>query len=65
MSVSGLCSVCEARQASHSCDNCGALVCEEHYDESRGFCAECASAGGGKRVSEPDSDDLLGDGVNR
>jgi hypothetical protein len=68
MSVEGLCSVCETRKARYSCDNCGALVCQEHYQEARGVCADCAAAGGGRRVSDASSDrpdDLLGDGVNR
>jgi hypothetical protein len=68
MSVEGLCSVCETRTARYSCDNCGALVCQEHYQESRGVCVQCASAGGGRRMSDVGSenpDDLMGDGVNR
>jgi hypothetical protein len=68
MSVSGLCSVCETRAARYSCDNCGALVCQAHYQESRGVCTDCASVDGGRRGSGAGSDtpdDLLGDGVNR
>jgi hypothetical protein len=68
MSVSGLCSVCETREARYSCENCGALVCQAHYQESRGVCADCACGGGGRRVTDAGSDspdDLLGGGVNR
>lgn len=43
MSVSGLCQICESRQAQHRCPNCGALVCEVHYDTELGLCADCAA----------------------
>jgi len=43
MSVSGLCSVCGSGQAQFTCDRCGAVVCQEHYDAATGFCAECAT----------------------
>jgi hypothetical protein len=68
MSVSGRCTVCETREARHGCDRCGALVCDEHFERSQGLCVECASGGGGRRVTGSGSDgseDLLGDGVNR
>ncbi|QLG63371.1 hypothetical protein [Halorarum salinum] len=42
MSVGGLCQICEAKEGRFTCDNCGALVCADHYDESEGFCARCA-----------------------
>ena len=41
MSVSGLCQICEVREAQFTCDNCGAVVCEDHYDEDTGLCADC------------------------
>jgi len=46
MSVSGLCEICESREAEHGCDRCGALVCARHFRTTRGFCAHCARAMG-------------------
>ncbi|WP_254532593.1 hypothetical protein [Natrinema gelatinilyticum] len=43
MSVSGLCQICESRPAQHQCPNCGAFVCELHYDDELGLCADCAA----------------------
>ncbi|WP_248895256.1 hypothetical protein [Haloplanus halobius] len=43
MSVAGVCQVCENAVARHTCDNCGALVCTEHYDRATGLCSHCAS----------------------
>lgn len=43
MSVSGLCQVCEQRQADRSCPRCGRVVCEVHYDEGMGYCTVCAT----------------------
>ncbi|MFC4249489.1 hypothetical protein ACFOZ7_21580 [Natribaculum luteum] len=43
MSITGLCQICESRSAEHRCDNCGALVCEVHYDADLGLCADCAA----------------------
>ncbi|MFB6073337.1 MAG: hypothetical protein ABEJ88_10285 [Halobacterium sp.] len=43
MSVSGLCSICENAQARFTCDRCGAVVCQAHYDADTGFCTECAA----------------------
>ncbi|WP_327051131.1 hypothetical protein [Halomicrococcus gelatinilyticus] len=68
MSVSGLCQVCEAAAASHDCDRCGTLVCEEHWDGDSGICVECAAELGGSErrtpsgpgaedVRPPDTDD--------
>jgi len=42
MSVSGLCEICESRQAEYGCDRCGTMTCELHFDQSRGVCATCA-----------------------
>jgi hypothetical protein len=44
MSVSGLCEICESREAEYSCDRCGALVCEQHFARPRGLCGNCARA---------------------
>jgi Na+-transporting NADH:ubiquinone oxidoreductase subunit NqrB len=43
MSVSGSCEVCATGEAQSTCDRCGKLVCEDHYDETTGYCTECAS----------------------
>ncbi|WP_202614484.1 hypothetical protein [Halostella litorea] len=43
MSVSGLCSICQTREAQARCDQCGTMVCAQHYDESLGYCADCAA----------------------
>ncbi|WP_254525495.1 hypothetical protein [Natrinema caseinilyticum] len=43
MSVSGLCQICESRPAQHQCPNCGTFVCDLHYDNELGLCADCAA----------------------
>ncbi|AGB16669.1 hypothetical protein Halru_2077 [Halovivax ruber XH-70] len=43
MSVEGLCQICESRPAEHQCENCGALVCDVHFDSELGLCADCAA----------------------
>ncbi|MFC7230406.1 hypothetical protein ACFQMM_01745 [Saliphagus sp. GCM10025308] len=53
MSVSGLCQICETRSAEERCDNCGALVCQVHYQEGVGLCANCANT-----VNPNDPDDV-------
>lgn len=59
MSVSELCQICEAREARFTCDNCGAVVCEDHYDDDVGFCLNCArTARGGGDVAEG-ADDVV------
>ncbi|WP_435127708.1 zinc finger HIT domain-containing protein [Halobaculum sp. D14] len=44
MSMTGVCQICEAAEARFTCDNCGALVCADHYDEQTGCCVECAQS---------------------
>lgn len=44
MSTSGLCQVCESAIAEYSCELCGAVVCEDHYDRSAGACLRCVSS---------------------
>ncbi|QCJ46138.1 hypothetical protein [Haloprofundus sp. MHR1] len=44
MSVSGVCQVCESAEATHTCPNCGAMVCDEHYDRELSICVQCAAA---------------------
>ncbi len=51
MSVSGLCQICESRTARERCDNCGTLVCAEHFDRGLGLCADCAAR------ADPGTDD--------
>ncbi|WP_195893112.1 hypothetical protein [Halopiger djelfimassiliensis] len=43
MSISGLCQICESREAQERCTNCGTLACEKHYDRGKGLCADCAA----------------------
>lgn len=43
MSVSGLCEICNRADISHTCDRCGRLVCEDHFDDEVGFCVDCAA----------------------
>jgi len=63
MSVSGLCEICEQRDVAHTCDRCGKLVCERHWDESHGVCVECAVQMGERDPDTLDPDDLP-DGVD-
>ena len=46
MSVSGLCQVCESAEASHTCDQCGRTVCDQHYDDASSLCLDCSAAAG-------------------
>ncbi|MFC4552081.1 MULTISPECIES: hypothetical protein [Halorussus] len=63
MSVSGLCQICESREAEHSCPNCGTLACEKHWNEEFDLCVQCAATvegvnrEPGGRVSPEDLDD--------
>jgi hypothetical protein len=59
MSVSGLCTVCGNGGAEYTCDRCGSLVCERHYEPSVGFCVECAGdvSGGPGSDDRPNSSD--------
>jgi|GEM_PF-1293041 len=43
MSVSGLCSVCEQREAEYVCNQCGSAVCEAHYESTADICTVCAA----------------------
>lgn len=43
MSLSGLCQICESATAEHACSQCGTQVCEKHFDQTHGVCAQCAS----------------------
>ncbi|ELY42120.1 hypothetical protein [Natronorubrum sulfidifaciens] len=52
MSVSGLCQVCESRPAEEQCQNCGALVCTVHYNETKGLCTDCFAQADPSRQSD-------------
>ncbi len=61
MSVTGLCSVCEQREAEFVCDQCGSAVCEAHYESTAGICTVCAAgvsgeATDGDETGDPDSE---------
>ncbi|WP_313691340.1 hypothetical protein [Halorarum halobium] len=71
MSVSGLCQICEAKEGRFTCDNCGAFVCEDHYDRTEGLCADCLRLvrggdedrpGGRDGPDTADGEDDVGDG---
>ncbi|USZ67645.1 hypothetical protein NGM10_13020 [Halorussus salilacus] len=60
MSVTGLCQICESREAEHSCPNCGNQVCERHWNDGMDLCVQCAPTGENvdpDRVSPEDLDD--------
>ncbi|WP_181684940.1 zinc finger HIT domain-containing protein [Halorhabdus salina] len=59
MSVAGLCTVCGNQGAEYTCDRCGSLVCDRHYEPSVGFCVECAGevSGGRNQDTQPDGTD--------
>jgi RecJ-like exonuclease len=64
MSVAELCDICESRQAVHTCRRCGASVCDRHFDDETGLCADCADSLTGREDVSPahrdvDPDDLL------
>jgi hypothetical protein len=61
MSVSGLCEICERPDVDHSCDRCGRLVCDRHWDAATGMCAKCGAEVGPGRNVDPDD---LPDGVD-
>jgi hypothetical protein len=57
MSVTGLCAVCERREAEFVCGRCGAVACEAHYERAAGVCTSCASeTGRGEGGGEGDPD---------
>ncbi|MHB9288219.1 hypothetical protein ACKVMT_14420 [Halobacteriales archaeon Cl-PHB] len=64
MSVSSPCEICQRADVENTCDRCGKLVCERHYDEEFGYCVECAAdVGGSDHSPVPDPDDMP-DGVD-
>ncbi len=64
MSVSSPCEICQTADVRHTCDRCGKLVCDRHFDDETGLCVECAAdVGGGDRGHIPGIDDMP-DGVD-
>lgn len=47
MSVSGGCEICQTGDVAATCDRCGSLVCERHFDGEVGLCVECVVEVGG------------------
>jgi hypothetical protein len=64
MSAAGLCEVCNQPDVDHTCDRCGQLVCDRHFDEEQGACIKCvADLGRPDEVREPGGEDMP-DGVD-
>ncbi len=63
MSVASPCDICGSANANHACDRCGQLVCSDHFEESLGFCVECAAEVAGERSDQPTEEDKP-DGVD-
>jgi hypothetical protein len=63
MSVSSPCEICGRGEVRDTCDRCGKLVCEKHYDESLGYCTECVAEVGRGESSSSEEEDLP-DGVD-
>ena len=66
MSVSGLCHVCESAEASHTCDQCGRAVCDQHHDDAFGLCLDCSAGvgrGSGSGTGEEPGHNDTGDSV--
>jgi len=53
MSLSGLCEVCKQPAVEHSCDRCGNLVCDRHFDAKLQVCDECVAEVGRGDPSQP------------
>jgi hypothetical protein len=64
MSVSGLCEVCQQPAVDHTCDRCGNLVCDRHFDSELGVCSECVAEAGGRDPADPTRSDDTPDGVD-
>jgi hypothetical protein len=64
MSVSGLCEICTTREAEHVCDRCGSMVCDEHVDETTGYCVECVAELGQTDTDHIPQGEDLPDGVD-
>jgi hypothetical protein len=64
MSVSSPCEICATADVRHTCDQCGRLVCDRHFDDDTGFCVECAAALGRDERSPDGTQDTAPDGVD-
>jgi hypothetical protein len=64
MSVTGLCEICQQPDVDHTCDRCGRLVCDRHFDEETGLCVECAAEVGPPGGVGDESDQDYPDGVD-
>lgn len=64
MSVAGLCEVCGVPQVEHTCERCGSLVCDRHFDEAAGVCVECAREVGRPRSRRRGEAEDRPDGVD-
>ena len=42
MSTAGLCQICESAPATQTCDRCGTLACQTHFEARLGLCLDCA-----------------------
>lgn len=63
MSVTGLCEICERPDVENTCDRCGKLVCERHWDDDAGVCVECAVQMGQRKPDSIDPENMP-DGVD-
>ncbi|MEF8781980.1 MAG: hypothetical protein V5A39_01405 [Haloarculaceae archaeon] len=64
MSISSPCEICNTAAVRHTCDRCGKLVCDRHFDEDTGLCVECAAeVTRGDREDVPSGEDTP-DGVD-
>lgn len=64
MSVESLCEICLTESVEHTCNRCGNLVCDRHFDESVGFCTECSADLGIDRSDQTDDSTDSPDGVD-
>jgi ribosomal protein L37AE/L43A len=64
MSVSSPCEICATGSVEYTCDRCGRLVCERHYDEEVGLCVECSDDFSGGRPDNIPSEEDMPDGTD-
>ena len=36
-----ICQICQKKEATNVCMNCGARVCDDHFDKTTGLCTKC------------------------
>jgi len=63
MSVSSPCELCGSGSVEYTCDRCGRLVCDDHFDDDTGFCVECSAEAGPGPANIPGREDMP-DGVD-